>query len=61
MFIEYPKMLFLDGDPSKQWLLAYTAEQEDLIRADGYRVVGEPAPQDAPKRRGRPRKESSEG
>lgn len=60
MFIEYPKMLFLDGDPSKKWLLAYTAEQEELIRADGYRVVGEPAQQDAPKRRGRPRKDHSE-
>lgn len=60
MFIEYPKMLCLDGDPDKKWLLAYTAEQEETIRADGYRVVGEPDRKDAPRRRGRPRKEKSE-
>lgn len=56
MFIEYPKMLYLDGDPLKQWLLAYTAEQESIIRADGYRVVGEHVQEDAPKRRRRPPK-----
>lgn len=55
MFIEYPKMLYPQGDPTAQWQLAQSAEHEAALRELGYCVVGE-EPKEQKRKPGRPRK-----
>ena len=63
MFTEYPKSLYLKGwDDLDASVIVHDAEQEAQARGDGYRALHEPVAdvQDAPRKRGRPRKTESE-
>lgn len=58
--MDYPRMLFPDGDPTREYRIVADAEEEaDAIRA-GYRVAYSAAPNaadaPAPARRGSPPK-----
>ncbi|WP_426111038.1 hypothetical protein [Massilia sp. PWRC2] len=54
MHQEFPKVLYLAGDPEGSYVLAVDAEQEDRARTAGYAAVGEvSAPEEAQARRTR--------
>lgn len=59
MFIEYPKMLYIGGNPDAEWQLAQDIGHEAALREIGYCVVGEESKEEKPKR-GRPRKADSQ-
>lgn len=40
-FIEYPKALYMGGDPEAASVVVAGAASEARVRADGFRVVGE--------------------
>lgn len=39
--IEYPKMLYLDGEASKKYVVVADADEEKSANADGYCRIGE--------------------
>jgi hypothetical protein len=64
--MDFPKMLFPDGDPTQEYRIVADAEEETAAIKAGYRVAYSAAPTiaaapvaqavDAPRRRGRPPK-----
>lgn len=64
--MDFPRMLFPDGDPTQEYRIVADAEEETAAIRAGYRVAYSAAPAravapvaqpaDAPKRRGRPPK-----
>lgn len=70
MFHEYPKALYLGGVASSleetEHVTVHSAEEEAEQNAQGWYVVGTapddaaPADAEAPKRRGRPRKDAQQ-
>jgi len=61
MFIEFPKALYLHGNPEAESVIVQDKDQEAAKRAEGFCSVGEEATV-APAKRGpgRPRKEATE-
>lgn len=60
-YIEYPKALYMGGDPEAQSAVVKDKDEEDAKRAEGFAVVGEQAAEEdseQPAKRGpgRPRK-----
>lgn len=57
--MDYPRMIYHDGEVGEDWRIVTSAEEEQAAAADGYLSHDNPmtADDDAPKRRGRPPKE----
>ena len=59
MFNEFPKGLFLNGLPDGEYRIAMSSIDEAEYRRDGFVSIGESVNEnEAPKKRGRPRKDT---
>lgn len=57
---EFPKMLYLNGDPEAEYRIVSDQAEEDDIRAEGFAMAGEEQAEAKP-RRGRPPKAEANG
>lgn len=47
-FHEYPKALYQQGDASQAYAVASVPAEEEALREQGFRMIGEPAESEAP-------------